>query len=47
MFITKLLDLIRVKDSAWVFSCLDQSLPAALNFAEGYGQNIEAVVHVV
>ena len=37
----------RTKDSAWVYSCLDQSIPNALEFADSYGQKIEKVIHIV
>ena len=37
----------RTKDSAWVYSCLHQSLPEALSFAENFGQPIKVVTHVV
>ena len=40
-------DIIRTKDSAWVYACLDQSLPDALTFAEKHGQKIDMKVHMV
>ena len=37
----------RTKDSAWVYQSLSHSVPEALEFAGGYGQEIELVIHAV
>ena len=46
-YIIRYLFFDRTKDSAWVHSMLDQSIPEAVSFANSYGQNIDAVAHMV